>query len=56
MSTRETRRGAQGNKNEESAESAPLVPVNLDRSHFRSARWWLLAERPDRHRPQPARR
>jgi hypothetical protein len=33
-----------GDENEEPTSGSRLVPVNLDRSHFRSARWWLLAE------------
>jgi cell division protein FtsW (lipid II flippase) len=33
-----------GDEDEQSTSGSRLVPVNLDRSHFRSARWWLLAE------------
>jgi hypothetical protein len=32
------------NEDKESTRESRLVPVNLDRSHFRTARWWLLAE------------
>lgn len=33
-----------GNEDEKSSGESPLVAVNLDPSHFRTARWWLLAE------------
>lgn len=33
-----------GDQDEPSTSGSRLVPVNLDRSHFRTARWWLLVE------------